>query len=175
MPDKSKITTRVRRKLDQQGRVLSTTVDRLETVARPTTSPEARASRAEAGARNLATWKEQQAPAAAALRVASDEFRASLTKDAGSEPSAAQRVLIEGATAGFTAMRILGQRLQKKGIGFQETLATTKEIGTVQKWLSKSLRALDEMNQARANPSGALDAELNEIEREIHAKRGLPS
>lgn len=169
MRDRPKVTTRVRRKLDNEGKVISTTFDRLETLAQKP-SP-ARARSVAAGARNLETWKRQQASIAAALRIASDEFRASLTRDAGKQATAAQRVLIEGSVACFTAMQMIVTKLQKKANAFEKTLALTKEIGTLQKSLLKSVRALEEMGKVSVSAEDAASAELLQIERDIHEQR----
>src|ERR1700730_18289839 len=93
MPDTGKVITRMRRKLNQQGEVISATVDRVETLDR--VSP-AKMRSIEAGRMNLARWRAsgQSRSSAANAKAATDAFRASL--EAGAELSALERILSDG-------------------------------------------------------------------------------
>jgi hypothetical protein len=170
MSDRPKIVTRVRRKLDQQGRVLSTTFDRLETLAQKP-SP-ARARSIEAGKKNLANWRAGQAPRpiAATAKAATDAFRASL--EAGTtQLSASQRILIEGACATFTALQMCVSKLQGARPSFERTLKLTAQVTSLQKALLKSVTALQEMSKSSTSPTEVASAELAQIETEIHSAR----
>jgi hypothetical protein len=160
----------VRRRLDSKGKVISTTVDRLETLASKPTPGRVRSI--EAGKRNLERWRAsgQSSRPSAAVKTATDAFRASL-ESTGRELSASERILVEGAVCTYTALQLCTQKLQGARPSFDRTLALTAQINSLQKALLKSVKALQEMSKSSANPTEVANSELAKIEAEIHGQR----
>jgi hypothetical protein len=168
MSDRPKVVTRVRRKLDPQGRVLSTTFDRSEIV--PQQPSPSRLRSIEAGKANLARWRAsgQTRPTVATAKAATDAFRASL-ESTGRELSAIERILVEGAVCAYTGLQMCVSKLQ--GASFERTLKLTAQITALQKALLKSVTALQQTSKSSANPTEVASAELAAIEAEIHDQR----
>src|ERR1700721_14528 len=160
-----KTTTRVRqtqRRTDPSTGVVAV-IEKTTFTRGTNVSEEARRNRTEAGARNLARCRERQKsnPPDRSTEQAVSAFRAAFARDIGDAPTVSEIVLLEGACAAFTALRLCIGKLKRPRNSFDETLRLTHEIATLQKHLLKTTATLTEMRHASVAPPTIADLILD--------------